>query len=286
MGQRLIITEEEKKDILFLYEQQLPQNILNAIYNKIKDKPIVKKIESLYDNDINKFLNNVVNAFPKFKGNQNEMMSKLKELMSNPDSVVKQYGKDIQTLVGNQIQEQGSVFATTWIIICIIMVIIGTIQKVRYKNKQPQTTPTQQPKIEELEPKISEADEILKQFQFNTLNLYNDEQEQILWGREYIFRPKFIDVASSGGRSGVIFGFGKDASSEYKDSLGDYEVPCLSNPSRLANFIIKKGKYDIVNRKYNKNFTEQLNSKVGQFCRKPEADFGVKSSTQKNNTSG
>ena len=286
MGQRLIITEEEKKDILFLYEQQLPQNTLNAIYNKIKDKPIVKKIESLYDNDINKFLNNVVNAFPKFKGNQNEMMSKLKELMSNPDSVVKQYGKDIQTLVGNQIQEQGSAFATTWIIICIIMVIIGTIQKVRYKNKQPQTTPTQQPKIEELEPKISEADEILKQFQFNTLNLYNDEQEQILWGREYIFRPKFIDVASSGGRSGVIFGFGKDVPSEYKDSLGDYEVPCLSNPSRLANFIIKNGKYDIVNRKYNKNFTEQLNSKVGQFCRKPEADFGVKSSTQKNNTSG
>lgn len=286
MGNRLIITEEEKKNILFLYEQQLPQNNLNVLYNKIKDKPIVKKIESLYDDDLNKFLNNVVNAFPKFKGKQNDMMSKLKEFMSNPDSVVRQYGKDIETHVGSQLQEQGAAFATTWVIICAIMLIIGTIQKARYKNKNknPQTTPTPQTKIEE--PKLSEADEILKQFQFNTLNLYNDEQEQILFGRETIISPKFVDVAPIGGRSGVIFGFGQYTSSDVRDTVSLYEVPCLSNPSRLANFIVKKGKYDIDSRKYNKNFTEQLNSKVGQFCRKPEADFGVKSSTQKNNTIG
>ena len=81
MGQRLIISEEERKEILSKYimenviEEQKKGSIAVNLYNRIKNKPIVKRLESLADPDFKKFVANVVREFPKYKKKESEMVS-------------------------------------------------------------------------------------------------------------------------------------------------------------------------------------------------------------------
>jgi hypothetical protein len=263
-------------------EQNTNNDYILSFYEKIKNNPLVKKIESLYDVNPNKFLDNVIGAIPKLNSKRNQMLSKFNELSSNPEPLIKQYGKTIEDLGNKQLQEQGAVFATSWMIIIAIMLIVGTLEKRRYKRQQdklnvPKTTSTSQPTPTPTPTPKSESDTLLEEIDGKTINLYNDIEEQILFGRDIIYKPRFVDSSKNGGRSSVTFGFGQmfTTSPELKDVFGDYEVICLSNPDRLAPFIVKKGKYDITSRKYNKKFTDFLNEKVGQFCKKPQADFGV-----------
>jgi hypothetical protein len=251
-------------------EQNTNNDYILSFYEKIKNNPLVKKIELLYDVNPNKFLDNVINAIPKLSGKRDQMLSKFNELSSNPESLIKQYGKSIENLGRNQLKEQAVGFATAWIIIAVIMIIIGVVKKIRYNKEHPKTTPTPIPK--------SEADTLLQEINGKTINLYNDVEEQILYGRDRVYGASFIDSSLFGSRSGVVFGFGRlfSSDSEFKKIWGDYEIICLSNPDRLAPFIVLKGQYDITSRKYNKKFTDYLNEKVGQFCKKPDADFGVK----------
>jgi hypothetical protein len=251
-------------------EQNTNNDYILSFYEKIKNNPLVKKIESLYDVNPNKFLDNVINAIPKLSSKRNQMLSKFNELSSNPESLIKQYGKSIENLGSNQLKEQAIGFATAWIIIAVIMIIIGTVKKIKYNKQHPKTKTTTILK--------SDADKLLEEINFKTINLYNDVEEQILYGRDIVYSASFKDSSLFGGRSGVVFGFGRDfpSASEFKKIWGDYEVICLSNPDRLAPFIVLKGQYDITSRKYNKKFTDYLNDKVGHFCKKPDADFGVK----------
>jgi hypothetical protein len=257
-------------------EQNTNNDYILSFYEKIKNNPLVKKIESLYDVNPNKFLDNVIKAIPKLSSKRNQMLGKFNELSSNPESLIKQYGKSIENLGSNQLKEQGVGFGTTWLIIITIMLIIGTVQRIKYNKQQkskisiPTPTPTPIAK--------SDADTLLEEINGKTINLYNDVEEQILYGRDRVNNISFQDSSLFGGRNGVVFGLGRffSSDSDIKKTLGDYEVICLSNPDRLAPFIVLKGQYDITSRKYNKKFTDYLNEKVGQFCKKPDADFGVK----------
>lgn len=267
-------------------EQNTNNDYILSFYEKIKNNPLVKKIESLYDVNPNKFLDNVINAIPKLSSKRNQMLSKFNELSSNPESLIKQYGKSIENLGSNQLKEQAVV--ATFLIIITIMILIGVVKKIRYDKQQkskisiPTPTPTPVPI-----PK-SEADTLLEDINGKTINLYNDVEEQILYGRDKVYSVSFKDSSLFGSRSGVVFGLGRflSSDSDAKKTWGDYEVICLSNPDRLAPFIVLKGQYDITSRKYNKKFTDYLNEKVGKFCKKPEADFGVRKTKIDSNSIG
>jgi hypothetical protein len=81
----------------------------------------------------------------------------------------------------------------------------------------------------------------------------------------------------------------------YAPFFGVYEVPCLSNPDRLADYLLKVEKETVgagtkysktftsKDPKYNKKFTDKLSEVVVQFCKAPQADFSVVSKPSSQN---
>jgi hypothetical protein len=85
MSQRLIITEEEKRNILSLYEQKDDGDFIVNIYNKIKDNPTMKKIDSLYDSNLITYISKVIKNFPNIVGGkEKEFRDKVNGFMKNP----------------------------------------------------------------------------------------------------------------------------------------------------------------------------------------------------------
>lgn len=106
-------------------------------------------------------------------------------------------------------------------------------------------------------------------FNGKTVNLYNDSNQQVLWGKIKIEKMEFYDRTSFGERSGI----------KISTDLGNYEIICLSNPNRLSNYLVEEGKYT-TDLKYNKGFTDAVISKAPNFCKKPSADFAMNTNTK------
>jgi hypothetical protein len=276
MSKRLIITEEEKRNILSLYEQKDDGDFIVNIYNKIKGNPTMKKIDSLYDSNLITFISKVIKNFPNIVGGkEKEFRDKVNGFMKNPLSIIKQYQKQIESYSASKLNEQS--FIAIELGILAVMLIIVYIVHVRYEKKvkeeealryknMPSPTPT---------PEKSEIDKQLEVLNGKTLNIYNDVEEQILFGKDNIQNLHFEDKSNVGGRSSVKFGFTVKDPQLQKVLLpfGVYEIPCLSNPDRLAGFIVKEGEYT-KDLKYNKKFTDAVSNIVSPFCKKPDADFG------------
>jgi hypothetical protein len=286
MGQRLIITEEERIQILKQHKL-LNEGVIETLVSKLSGTKLYQAVDKAWDKNPAVFVQNFVKQMPKFKDKSQELLQKIKEVSNMNDnqklSFINKYKnsavQDVNVLDKNMNEQILAGIYLGIILIVLIYIIIGIIKSGKQKDikEVPPTEPTTPVKIK------SEIDKQLEVFNKKTINLYNDLDEQIIYGRDIIFNPKFIDVSTEGGRSGVIFGFGQGLPSDLKDYLGDYEIPCLSNPDRLASFIVRKGKYDIQSRKYNKRFTDELSKIASPFCKKPDADFGLRQTSNNDN---
>jgi hypothetical protein len=108
-----------------------------------------------------------------------------------------------------------------------------------------------------------------------TINVYNDVQQQTLWGMLRIDGIVFRDPELNSGRvkmdlsdGGVTFPF---------------EIRCLANPDRLGNELDLMKGTTVEETKYNKQFTDKLLSLSNGWCKKPNADF-AKTNTTPNTT--
>jgi TonB family protein len=117
---------------------------------------------------------------------------------------------------------------------------------------------------EELERLIEEKNKVFSDLKGKTVNLYNDKEQQVIYGRITIGKLRFNPEDSSGGRSSIMI---------YDGNNFKYEIICLSNPNRLASHITEKGNY-VDDFKYNKTFVDEVKKRAGNFCKKPKADFG------------
>lgn len=271
MGQRIVISEEEKKEILSKYlKEETKSSIVNKIYNRVKDKPIIQKLETLAHPDFKQFVSNVVREFPKLKSKENELINQGQIILKNPDEYLEKNISKIDQLDNLKLTEQtASIIALKISVIFFFMMMIYTMI---YGKK--------------IESPSKEATDILKQFEGKTLNLYNDEEEQYLFGTDKIKKMEFIDVIDKGRRNYIRI------SAPY---FGVYEVTCLANPDRLAPYLLKVEKeavgvgtkyaktFTTKDPKFNKKFTDKLNEVVVQFCKVPSADFSNVSSTSSQN---
>lgn len=268
MGQRLIITEAERKEILSKYimenviEEQNKGSIAINLYNRIKNKPIVKRLESLADPDFKKFVANVVREFPKYKKKESEMINQGMTMMKNPEAYLEKNQSKVDQFAGSKIDEQivGMAILSTVGILFLMMIIYTS------KFGRKITKPSE------------EATNVLKQFEGKTLNLYNDSEEQYLFGTDKIRRMQFIDNSNFGSRNYIRIN---------APFFGIYEVICLSNPDRLSPYLLKVEKetvgagtrypktFTTKDPKYNKKFTDKLSEVVVKFCKAPQADFST-----------
>jgi hypothetical protein len=244
MGKNFIITEEDRKHIRGLYEQGVDP--ITTIYNKIKNKPIFQKIEKLYDPNINTFVRNVVNSFPTLKNKESIIVQQVQTGLKNPISYVNTNQSEIDKFSEDQLQE----FPVGMFILFALIILIILI--VRKNRPTPTPTPTPTPD--------NEATIKLKELDGKTVNLYNEPDEQMLYGKVMVFGFKFNDYSSDGGRSKVTF--------ISSPGLSHWSIQCLSNPSRLGSSI--SGESGTV---YNKEFTDKVQELVGSYCKKPSADY-------------
>jgi hypothetical protein len=244
MGKKYIISESQYNLIL---EQK--NSFAVSLYNRIKNKPIVKKIEGLYDSNLSKFVDNVVKSFPTLKNKETVITNELKKGLQEPETFLQNNQKSIENISSGQIQEQvgGFVLGLIGIIILIGILKKSTIGCQEEKN----------------------ASSNLQDLIGKTINLYNDSSEQMLYGKVKINDIKFMDCSGEGSRSHVIMNY-------------DWRVDCLSNPSRIGNEInvtslqrIGKTTVKTSSGKFNSSFTNLIQQKVGEFCKKPSADFAL-----------
>jgi len=266
MGKKYIITESQYNVLL---EQE--NSFVNSFYNKIKDKPIVKKIESLSDPNFKTFVSNVIKEFPKLKNKEQLFISKGMELLQNPKDFFIKNKKGVEKMLESQLSEQVSDIVgggiLTFFGIFFLVLIIYTAKYGQKINKPD--------KIRKEE--LSEVNQKLQVLKGKTVNLYNDQSEQILYGTEIVTDIEFFDLSKSGGRSGVKFGMGyklQKISPDLGKVYGIYEIICLSNPERLADYIVRQGEY-ISNYKYNNKFTDAVGTIASSYCKAPSADFSV-----------
>jgi hypothetical protein len=108
-----------------------------------------------------------------------------------------------------------------------------------------------------------------------TINVYNDLQQQNLYGMLRIDGIVFRDPELNSGRVKMDLSDGVTTS--------QFEIHCLANPDRLSNEMdmyqgtTNKGSF------YNKQFTDKLLSLSNGWCKKPSADF-AKTNTTPNTT--
>lgn len=276
MGKRIVISEDEKKNILVKYitkgiiEEQKKGSIASNLYNKIKGKPIVKRLESLADPDFRQFVANVIREFPKYKNKESEILNQGLSILKDPETYLQQKSGEVDKIVNSQISEQAVGIAILQSVGLLFLMLI--IYTAKFGKK--------------IEKSSEEATSVLKQFEGKTLNLYNDPEEQYLFGTDKIKTMEFIDDSERGGRNKIKI---------YAPWFGLYEVHCLANPDRLAPYLLKVEKETIgagtkyaktfitKDPKYNKKFTDKLSEVVLKFCKAPEADFSVVSTPSSSN---
>lgn len=271
MGKKYIITENQYNVIL---EQD--NSVITNLYNRVKEKPIVKKIESLLDPDFKTFMNNVVKEFPQLKDKEQSFLSQGLKILSNPEDFIIKNQKEVDKILEEQLVEQavGKFIISTFGVFFLLLLIYTA--KFGKKIVKPENLRKEE---------LSEVNKKLQVFRNKTVNLYNNAAEQILFGTENVVDIEFFDKSKWGGRSGVKFGFGFALQKSGKSGTsiyGNYEIICLSNPARLADFIVREGEYT-KDLKYNKKFTDAVGEIAGQYCKAPTADFSVVQKQSNNN---
>ena len=247
------LTESQLVDIVQKVLLEQKENIVMSVYNRIKNRPIVKTIEKLYNPNVEQFVKNVISKFPSFKKYESHIIQQVQQGMKNPESIIQNNQNEIEKFTTNQVQEQIGGIIVLGLIGLVILIVLS--RKVACDDVKDATS-----KIQGLVGK--------------TINLYNDDTEQILYGKVNVSDIMFMDCSTKGGRSHVLINY-------------DWRIDCLANPSRLDSEITVTSR-ETVGRttiktssgKFNKSFTNNLQELVGQYCKKPDADFAYRSPNQ------
>ena len=249
MGKKYIITENQYNVIL---EQD--NSFVTSLYNRVKNKPIIKKIESLYDENVSTFIDNVISNFSVLNNKGQILKNEVKKTLSNPESFLQKNYKEIEN---NRIQEQLGGVVLFFVVVILLIILIK-------KRSFCQTDSGATSKLQSLLGK--------------RINLYNDIDEQMLYGTIKVGSISFLDCSKSDSRSKVIIN-------------SDYAIECKSIPSRIDNKLYrttkeKVGNYTVkkTNESFNEEFTNEVQKLVGSFCKTPVADFAVNTNVRKGDT--
>ena len=248
MGKKYIITENQYNVLL---EQE--NSFVTSLYNRVKNKPIIKKIESLYDENVSTFIDNIVSNFSVLKNKGQILKNEVKKSLTDPESFLQKNYKEIEN---NQIQEQLGAVVLFFVVAILLIILIK-------KSKFCQTD--------------SDATSKLQSLVGKRINLYNDIDEQMLYGTIKVGRISFLDCSKSDSRSKVLINT-------------DYAIECKSNPSRIDNKLYRTTKEKVgtftvkkTDEAFNEEFTDEVQKLVGGFCKKPEADFAVNTDLRNSN---
>ena len=244
------LTESDLTKIVKKVIEEQKSSVINRIFNRVKNNPTFKKIQSLYNKDVSIFVRNVVNNFPKLKNKESELLNLVNQGLKNPETFITKYEGELDK---QKIQEQAvilfslGIFAL-WVIIAIIL---------------------QGPKVQGCTTAQEPTDK-LKNMIGKTVNLYNDENNEYLYGREVIKSVRFDDCGAEGQSKIIMF----------TKSLGRLQISCLLNSQRLDTRIVSlvkdsKGNKFIETVKYNKPLTDEFTRTVSQYCVRPAADYAA-----------
>lgn len=252
------LTENDLVRIVKKVISEQKNSVIDRIYNRVKNNPTFKKIQSLYDKDITTFVKNVVNSFPKLKNKESDLLNLVNQGMKEPDTFITKYEGELDK---KNIQEQAVILFSLGFF--ALLVIIASL--------------TKGPKIKSCVTSQEPTDR-LKSFVGKTVNLYNDEGNEYLYGREIIRSAKFENCGTEGSNKVII----------YTNSLGKLQISCLYNSKKLDSRIVSlvqdsKGKNYVETVKYNKNLTDELTNVVSQYCIRPSADFAVNKNPNQSN---
>ena len=251
MSKIIRLTEDDLTKIIKKVINEQKSSVINRIFNRVKNNPTFKKIQSLYNKDVSIFVRNVVNNFPKLKNKESELLNLVNQGLKNPETFITKYEGELDK---QKIQEQAVIlfslgFFALWMIIAIIL---------RGPKVQGCTT-------------AQEPTDKLKNMIGKTVNIYNDENNDRLYGTVTIKSIKFQECSSSGGGTVVV---------ETGLPLGRLDVNCLYNSQKLDPKMFSyttdsKGRKYISSAKYNETFTNELSNLVSQYCVRPAADYAV-----------
>jgi hypothetical protein len=111
MGQRFIISENDRKEILSKYygdsiinEQE--KTTTNKVYSMIKNLPLVRKIEKSYDSDLKKHIMNLISMVPKLKNKQEEILSLAQDENLSSEELASKLNPEISKITKSGLNEQ------------------------------------------------------------------------------------------------------------------------------------------------------------------------------------
>jgi hypothetical protein len=263
MGQKMVISEQEKNEILRQYHL-INESISTTIANKLSGTKLYQLVDKSWDSNPMIFVKNILQEIPSLKNKQSELSQKVTNITKMDDN------QKISFINGNRSTVEKEISNTEkslteqvmlWYTIAAVVFIYCIIGIVRME-KMRKTDPEKYDKIKNPPMSLTDdetATQELSDLIGKTINLYNSSDERDLNQRIKILGIKFKSYKASGGWV------------QFKTMSEAYSVGCLVNPDELAHNIQKSNS---ISNYYNEKFTTLLNEKVGRFCKKPSADFG------------
>ena len=302
MGQRLIITEQDRETILNNHNL-VSEGMFDNIINTLKNTKIYKLVYESYDSNPIKFAENIISKAPKFEQYKQQIINQAQKINSMSQKQKSDYVNNNKTAAlqnlktaDNMLQEQFFWYglALVMLIYCIIGIMRSPTPKEKEAEKQKlaqtdyekqqlekQKQDDERQRLEDEKLKYEPINRILRSnFIGKTLNLYEDTSQQSMnssYSPITIESVEFKQVNPS--LKGVLIK-GRRQNNEnltVEDILGGQLVAvCKYNPDEFSN---QMGVFDFVGRNqkqfYNKKFTDKLNELGGEYCKKPQADFGA-----------
>ena len=281
----MILSESEKNRIRGLYglvtEQQ---DIVDIAIEKIKGEDFYDDAVDINKLDSNSFIEDLLKSNPELSKIQDELKKELDKIDSLGEDELNDYIDTLsKKIINSGINEQTKYPGLGVFVSSFGLALIYAIKKAKKDRKleREQAEQEKQRQIErekeEIERRRREEEEriarekreeeenkVFSSLKGQTVNLYNDSAEQVLYGRIQIQKLRFRPEDQIGGRSSIAI---------YDNDGYKYEIICLSNPDRLAPYVVEKGNY-IDDFKYNRRFVNVVKQRAGNFCKKPKATFG------------
>jgi len=280
MGQRIVISEQEKNEILTRYNI-LNESIASAIANKLSGTRLYQLVDKSWDPNPINFVQNILKQIPGLKNKQSELVQKITNITKMDEN------QKISFINGNRNTVEKEISTTEkslteqvvlWYSIAAVVFIYCIIGIVRME-KMRKSDPEKYDKIKNPPPTENEVyQNKLNQLVGKTINLYKDpEQTQLddttkikdlyLLRKDMFGNAPHIELMLPTFRKGIY------------SEAAHIMVMCKYNPNRFDDRITLRPDMtsNISHQEfylYNKTFTDKLTELAGQWCQAPEADFG------------